>query len=241
MLNKVKPHRAVLEKIQKLLNLSHDPANEHEAALAAEKARQLLEKHNLSTGEIKLEGMASSEVRIPVAARIAPYFVILVKSCDLMFDTESIQVTNAWSGNSWYVFCGLPQNVETAKTVLFYFLDSIRSLARARRAILIKKGKRSDRANCRRLESFRLGAASRIHVEVEKFKRGVGTEPNSAAIVRVGNAIARRHIDEKYPGHRTVKRRRSEIDPLSYRMGYSDGGRISIHGPHKILPSSEGA
>ena len=41
----------LLEKISKLLALTSSP-NEHEAALAAEKAAELLAKHNLSVADL---------------------------------------------------------------------------------------------------------------------------------------------------------------------------------------------
>ena len=41
----------LLEKISKLLALASSP-NEHEAALAAEKAAELLAKHNLSVADL---------------------------------------------------------------------------------------------------------------------------------------------------------------------------------------------
>jgi len=43
----------VLEQIQKLLNLAAKNSNEHEAALAASKAQELLTKHNLDTAALE--------------------------------------------------------------------------------------------------------------------------------------------------------------------------------------------
>jgi len=43
----------VLEQIQKLLNLAAKNPNEHEAALAASKAQELLTKHNLDTAALE--------------------------------------------------------------------------------------------------------------------------------------------------------------------------------------------
>lgn len=233
-----RPGRAIIEKIKKLLELSRDPSNEHEAALAAEKARQFLEKHNLSIGEVELAASEPAEIRVPCAQNLDGYFVGLCNACNLMFDTAGIQITNAYSGNSWYVFCGLPQNVAASAETLRYFIEAIRSLARSRANLLLRKGKRSERANARRINSYRIGAATRIYVEVENFKRAAEADANRMAIVKVGTALAARHIDRKYAGHRKVKGRRRDIDSLSYGIGWNDGGRVSIHGWRQGLPSA---
>ena len=43
----------VLERIQKLLNMSEDVSSPNEAAVAATKMREMLMKHNLSLSDIK--------------------------------------------------------------------------------------------------------------------------------------------------------------------------------------------
>lgn len=51
----------VLEQIQKLMNLSAKNPNEHESALAAAKAQELLTKHNLTTAALERSSGASGK------------------------------------------------------------------------------------------------------------------------------------------------------------------------------------
>lgn len=55
------PDTRILDLIQKLLRLAADPSNEHEAALAAQKAHEMLTRHKLTMAEIEARGEAQAE------------------------------------------------------------------------------------------------------------------------------------------------------------------------------------
>jgi hypothetical protein len=228
--------RAVLERIKKLLELAKSPCNEHEAALAAEKARELLDEHNLSLGEVEIGAAPSAEEHFLCPENPPRYLAVLVRAVEILFDCASILSREGLFGPSCIALCGVPQNVEAAALTLHYFKESAHALCRARRSLLIIKSRRSARANQRRLISYRYGVAARILDEIEKARARAQADANRAAIVHVSNAVAKRHIAEHYPNRRIVRRRNAEIEPRSFGLGFADGERVNPAGLHKSLP-----
>ena len=58
----------LFDKIRKLMALSHSP-NEHEAALAAARAREILDKYDLSLTEVEMSGEEIIEHRVDTGTR----------------------------------------------------------------------------------------------------------------------------------------------------------------------------
>lgn len=98
----------------------------------------------------------------------------------------------AWLRRKQITFCGIAQNVEVATLTFAYFRASISHLARRRKL------------KPRQMSSYKTGAAERIFVEVSISRRQAIAE--GEGIVRVGNAVASRHLQQNYP-QRTQKTR----------------------------------
>lgn len=234
------PGRALMERIRKLLELAKDPSNEHEAAVAARKAHELIEKHNLSIGEVELGATPSAEERFLCGERPPQYLGILVAVVELLFDCASIKTREGLFGPACIAICGIPKNVEAAALTLHYLVESVRSMARARRELLVLKRKASARANRKRMASYRYGASCRVMNEIQKEKRIAQDDTNRLALVFLGKAVARRHLEEKYPRRRTLKADAANLDGRSFALGWDDGIRINPRGVHKKLAAAGG-
>jgi len=232
--------RAIVKRIAKLLELAKSPCNEWEAALAAEKAKELLEQHNLSLGEVEFAAQPSAETHYLCPACPPGYLWILVTCVELLFDTASILTREGLFGPTCIALCGVPQNVEAATLTLHYLHDSVEAIYRTRRPLLVIKRKSSRRMNLKRRLSYLYGAASRVLKSIEEAKAKADADANRQAIVRVGNAIAKRHINEKYARRHTIRQRKQALDIRSAGLGFQDGERIDAHGVHKCLPEATG-
>jgi len=223
------PSKEMMAKIAKLLALSQSCCNEHEAALAGSKAREFLEKYNVTVGEVALAAQPSTEVVVQCSVHPDRWLLILVCVIDDMFQVKT--VLRAHHAIGYLCICGLASNCSAAEATLRYWVGAITAMIRERGRDLRKKGKRSKSANARRVRSYRLGVALRIAHEAEQIP-----QTRDEGLILVGNAVARRHVEEKYSGRlKTVKARKTKIDP-EVRMGYHDGRQLDPHGARPVLP-----
>lgn len=219
----------LFDKIRKLYRLSQDPVNEHEAALAADRVRQLLEDHNLSLGDALNEKSKSTQ-EAAFVGRIPRYFAELARACAELYDVEYFTFRKPRGIylrdiRNEVVFCGLPENVATAVLGFEYFRVSIsRLLIRSARVLVRKKGR--PKKSRRRKNDYRNGAALRILHEVRLLKaKATEASPQSAALVHVGCAVARAHCDAL--GLKRVPIKKPRLN-LAFQMGYTDAGEIQL-------------
>lgn len=212
---------ALAEKIRKLYRLAKDPANEHEAALAADRVRQLLEQHNLSLGEVLLERSQSIEQRLDFGRRVVRHFAYLANACKLLFDVEWF----SWAG---IVFCGLPENVQAAILSMHYFRGAINVMLRKRKNI------RAGRAR----HLYRCGAAARIFSEAQDLKFAAMSgqaHSETTALVHVASSVAQDHL--KRHNLRPVRKRKPLGQSASFLAGYYDASEIEIAGAQPLIGS----
>ena len=231
--------RAIIERIKKLLELAKSPCNEHEAALAAARAQELLDQYNLSVGDVELGAAESAETHFLCPKNPPRYLTLLVKAVEQLFDCESVATREDLFGPHCIALCGVPQNVEAAALTLHYLQDSIKVLARGRQDLLTVKRKNSRRMNLKRRLSYYYGAAVKVYSAIGEAKEQAkaNTDAQRQAIILVSTAVAKRHMAEKYPHTKMRKLPKPSLDERSYLLGRMDGARIQPHGVHKSLPS----
>jgi len=120
----------LVEKIQKLLSLATS-ANEHEAKLAAEKANELLIKHNLTRDQVEGFGEASyvNEIgyiskRYPFEATWASHIVkehFFVNVLHLKASPQNMRTSKIW-------FIGEKTNVQVARYVFEFLVRKYKEL-----------------------------------------------------------------------------------------------------------------
>jgi hypothetical protein len=214
----------LIDKIRALYRLSKDPCNEHEAALAAEVVRRLLEKHNLSLSDIPPDRVSSTErPATRYMARVDRYTTLLADACALVFDVEwfvNIQRCGICQQRR-VVFCGIAENVDAAVMTLPYFKTSVRSLLVRRDAIRSR----------RRQNSYKLGAAARVFTAADELKRAAASSSEqTTALVRIGSAVAKRHLLQRGVSTRKIAVRKKPRINQAFLLGYIDAEQISLRG-----------
>lgn len=232
----------IIEKVRKLLALSRGVANEHEAARAAEKVRQLLERHNLSLLDVQERPQTDEEV-VTVRLRTPTYQILLAQAAATLLDCEMIRIHDyipargrqrARTIAARLHFCGLPENARASALLFEYLRDQVDGLA-DRHPIALALG---YAAKC----SYKIGLASGVEQRVERMKTvAVAESASSKALVHVGSALARRHIEKKYPDS---KKRTTMVLPAlwgAFMQGERDSDQINIPDQKKKLAAGGAA
>jgi hypothetical protein len=220
----------IIDGIRKLLALSAS-ANEHEAALAASRAREMLQKHNLTLGVINDASKQRAEQMATdwLGTRLQPHVTQLAWACELMFDVRCFVRSVYADSEDWtwrharskqFVFIGLRANVEAAVCTHAYLCATVSALARQRAKEGAIRGPRDAR-------DYKIGAAQRIRQEIWMHKRRVmDADPEAAALVRVGSDIAQRAFDALHIG-KGREYRAGGLRGDAYDLGRADGEKVN--------------
>lgn len=160
----------LIDKVRKLLSLSGS-SNEHEAALAAERAQEMLAKYNLTLAEVE-QTRTNTEIKQTVTTGSAPWRIMLGDSigklyfCTYFFVDHSHPGTRKFKHRQHY-YVGEPQNIMVALMMLEYVANAI-----------IKASRKAH-------------AAARVDFNVDSIPKFEGSFKN-AATVRIGHRIRER-------------------------------------------------
>jgi hypothetical protein len=127
----------VIAKIKKLMALASSP-NEHEAALAAERAQAILAQYNLSMSEVEKARDSDDQVTEDGTLRTQSWpwqrqlaqHIAQMYFCRYFYITHRKPGANARSGHDAHYFIGAPINIEASKMMFVYLKDTVERLAR---------------------------------------------------------------------------------------------------------------
>jgi ElaB/YqjD/DUF883 family membrane-anchored ribosome-binding protein len=159
----------MLEKVRKLLALSQSP-NEHEAALAAERAQAILAEYNLTMADALKKGQAAEKFVVDneLFTKAAPWQRSLGVAVATLYFCSYLFVRCGDSKDQNY-FVGEKHNTVVAKMMFTYLVDTIRRLSR-------EGAKKHPSQQSAYKNSFRSACsqrvAGRIHRRIEESKRG---------------------------------------------------------------------
>ena len=128
----------IIDKIQKLLALSKSP-NEHEAALAAEKAQELLATYNIDVSEVEAEEAKTSVIKDAVMSKRKAWQRIVRAStarmyfCEYYYSKYQVREPKHKRGFATYdlhFYVGEPHNIAVAKMMSEYLIATVWRLAR---------------------------------------------------------------------------------------------------------------
>jgi hypothetical protein len=210
----------LLRRAEKLLALA-ESANEHEAALAMQRVRELYARHNLdhvrrrmprayinkvvSTGRRRMDFL---ETRIAGLLE-RHFFVRVVLTTD--YDAKALIEVRALD------LIGTRENVELAEYVFHFLRHKAESLWQVHR--------RATRSPARNRADFLGGLMSGLD---EKLTAPV-LNTEETALIRSGDAALLEHRDLLYPSLRTTTSRAGGYDPDAWRSGREQGRNITIH------------
>lgn len=221
---------SVVAKIQKLLALAKDNANENERNQAMDKAQRLMQQHNLdmskvmqnaATGQMKFEvDIFQSEIKRSIHRDL-----IVLAACKLYYTDVFIDTNNA------YTFYGTPENIQVTISMAKWLAESIEREAKERG---IPGGTPRN--------SFMRGAARSIFERAEqkvKWEKEAGEVFNSESSQAPGTALmvirntltkANEEYRDKHLGHlRKGRTGHRAHDSEHYNAGRSYGNSVGLH------------
>ena len=216
--------KAIVDRVKKLLSLAErQTTNENEAALAAARAAELVEKHNLTMRVVEDTDQQKAEKRRgeSLGSRVAPHKYILAVAVNCQHDVEHYRTAD-WDGNKYLVFLGLSANVEAAVLTHAYWCSAADAMYRAAR-----------RANGSDLNAhdYKKGVAANICARVREARRAAAQVPSLAALIHIGSAVARRAMEaEEVMFGGGFSYSNQVRDSNAYERGYGDGSRVDLHG-----------
>lgn len=209
---------AILKRIKALLGMSRGNANEHEAALFAQKAQEMLTEYNLSLSDVEnhsdskviedgdLMTSSSNPWRRSLGLAIARLYF-----CDYYWQHVYVDTPRRKRGyvrGDKHNFIGLTHNVVVAKEMFVYLVDTVERLA--------KESRRAKRERSAYENAFRFGCAKRLEDRIwERFNEltappvGLITKSNVPALYKgmaaeVSAYMEKHHTDltvvDKYAG-----------------------------------------
>ena len=246
----------IKERIRRILALTNNP-NANEAAVAAEKAAQLLDEYGLSIHDVRKSteqlvediyaAMAehkyqhgtsindsSRQWKESLAGTIALHFRVHVHISRSLGKDEhgNIQYTKAgyYKYTPHLVWAGEGMRVEAAVQVFEWIVTQM--TVEAGKAW---KGPEGPKAMGRHVDpmrfraSFFSGANMVIADRFLLLRKDTMKNANTTALVSVGNKALTSYVEKNYPNLRGAKARRSNgIDSAAFRSGREAGGRADI-------------
>lgn len=212
----------IIDRIQKLLALATSP-NENEARLAAERASELLLRHNLSMQQIKAQPGAELDGYVEHIAYDAPrrlteqkYILPIIAT---HFFVKIVRVRRLKNGPVQFVFLGKEVNVQIATYVHDFLLSKFPELWAAYKAAHTVRGDSKS--------SYYTGLAAGITAQLETKRQAVQTE---TGLIVMDDPNIERFLAKVIPNTKTAAGWRHNVsDEDAVNAGMEHGRNLSIH------------
>lgn len=221
----------VLEKIKKLIALATSP-NEHEAALAMEKASKLLEKHNLSMADLQSHKavdptmfMVSKEMgkRVPKWIQILYLHVAQVFDCELLIQKHVNSLQS-------YAIVGQKDDIEMTKHFCAYFIITIPKLAEH---VQFKNYGEYEfrRMKTKEKNDFIYGATVTVIGRLKEMYRKMSTTKSTALVLANKKKVVADYIANNFRTRTQGIKGKQKISRQAYMAGVHAGKNMSIQTP----------
>jgi hypothetical protein len=228
----VSPEEKILDKIQKLLNLSKSP-NEFEAKLAMEKAQELLFRHNLSISQVEAIGDQphESEVIVEEGVHVAKYHQFVGWKMSLGFGISHYFFCKGLSGRHFFFFIGKKSDVEVVTETYKWIMEQAERLADE---AMIAYKKTDDYKECpvhgrqfknSYFQGLVAGITSILHKQWDKLENE--SEQSRALVVVRGKEVAE-FVEKKYPKLSTHHGSDGNVHWGAYSNGKKDASKVQI-------------
>lgn len=208
-----------LAKLKKLLSLSKSN-NPHEAALALQRARKLMDAFNITSEDVALSDIGEEISEYwPVGAMKPPCYMLgLLTIIQDAFGVKSLILQGIKNRVSFY---GLKERTALAA----YTYDVLgRQLIRARRDYISQQNKRiKTSTKSRRGDKFAEGWIIAVLGEIEKL-----------AMTAREEVFCQRWLEKKYTRHETISGRDARNvrgADKALNQGYQEGRQVQLHQP----------
>ena len=223
----------LIDKIRKLMALSHSP-NEHEAALAAARAREILDKYDLSLTEVEMSGEEIIEHRVDTGTR----------GPRLWMGRLAVSVSKAFSCRVFriygiMVFCGTKADTQVAEYTYLFLFRTVKLLSKQHKASLEKSGVwethyRGRHGNRAYMQSYALGVVNTIDQKLREFvqsKERIQKYEDYKKATGKDLMVIKNNAVERYVSKFHLRRTQSHanLDYSGFSAGQKDGRNVQIH------------
>lgn len=220
---------ALVDKVRKLLALA-ESSNEHEAALAAERAQELMFKYGIELAEVAASRGESIKVdKESIHGKLDPWRRILANSVAKSVGGETVvsRVPRTWRGR--IDFWG-ERGVAQAAAALYQYLEAQVTVISAIAATTRPEEYATAAQSMRWRKSFCMGMVERIddRLRDRRAKMEVATEGSSTALVVVKSAVERAMDDHYGEDNLSNKSFRVNTDPAAHEDGIGAGDRVDL-------------
>jgi hypothetical protein len=220
----------VLSKVRKLFSLCNSP-NEHEAALATAKARELLFRYNLTVADLPENemkaAMGAAESSVEMGKVIRNWVKGLLIHVARGFDCEHV-IRRRHGCPTVLSFIGMPSDAEVAVYTFHFLYRQLDHLADQ----ALPKLKRENRGwstaslRCAYLD----GAVKRIGEKFQEQTRSIRDAERHGCkdLVVLKNQMIKQYMASAFDGIKTEYGRRRAVSAGAFEKGYRDAGAVTL-------------
>jgi hypothetical protein len=233
----------LLDKIKKLLALSHSP-EQHEATAALAKASELMIKHNIDSSRVVPDDLGGPDFerwRINLETTIISkrtYLIACIIQNHFFASTMFCKRYNP-SNNSYITYLdliGRPSNLPMAQHVYHYLVERCEALWEQHRPQAAKMGEKGRGAKNNFISAL-LNSFSKKLASAEKSRqvasvKETGVSEPTAGMILAKDADLNAFIKDCYPKFSTSRSSSSTVSsPFSVAAGKKAGQELSIYAP----------
>jgi hypothetical protein len=219
----------IIEKVRKLLRLSESP-NEHEALLAATKAREFLSTYNLSLADLSEEDLLKHlgviEVSTSSNIKLEEWIQVLASHIARIFDCY---VLGQRLEKAPITFVGMSSDAEVAAYTFEFLQRKVDEMATGVVRTKREEQKGIDEESYR--QTYLIGAVQRIREELVRrslvFKKQEKELCTSLVLYKKKNLDS--YLKEKFPGLESEELFLVDLDRESFYRGYNQAKRIQVN------------
>ena len=214
----------LLDIVKKLLALSSNNPNEHEAVLAAAKAQEILLNYNLSMTDVEVQDEGCVQLNLDLnSCKIPTWQAVLIVSVSKAFFCKAIRV-----GNGVYTIIGSIADTQVVKYTFDYLNQTIMRLSE----IYVTNQIRHVHKKSLRY-SYSIGIVRTLQNKLDLIEQERRQETSQGktynALVVIKDGLVNKYVKEHYPSliSRTLKT--NYFDSSAYNQGKIDGANVAIH------------
>jgi hypothetical protein len=224
----------IKDKVEKLLNLSMSD-NEHEAAIALERALKLMNEHNLTKEDVYKQNLITTKVElgryilhdwiIKLCASICK-----ISGCYLVY-SQGIKKNDI---RARLTIAGRESDVLNSEYLITFLIATIESKSQKYKLKIRKElGSTTQNKNHVALNSYRLGIIQAIVNKIKDQKNLFFVESTSKALVPMDDATRLKEAEEFFKSINTseiaTKKLSSHVDRDHYFSGRAAGEEINLN------------
>lgn len=209
----------VKARIAKLLAMAADTSSPNEAAIAASRARKLLDKHNLDEGQVEVGDDFSAITTSAERRTTIPRWEQWLSTAVAEYNTCISRLVDGR-----LCMCGIKEDAELAASMFDYLREAVLRMCKAHMADQGYK-----RYNARVGNSFKLGATTELVAKLRILKESRENEVRDTGTGLICLREEAVHTHYGFAGY-TRNSRKVPVDKTSYDQGKDDATDIEVNG-----------